>query len=123
MPHDDFGFLEGHFRVRHQRLRERLTGSDDWMTFEMQLWGQSVMGGAPFMDQMVGTLGGRELRGLTLRLHDPASDEWRLYWTDTWHTGQVGASLFGGRRPNVGDKLDHGLRALVRRQQSAGKTA
>ena len=102
MPHDDFRFLQGHFLVRHQRLKERLKGSDEWMTFEMQLWGQSVMGGAAFLDQMVGTLGGRELWGLTLRLHDPASDEWRLYWADTWHPG-LRPPLVGRFQDGVGE--------------------
>ncbi|MCH7717014.1 MAG: hypothetical protein IH876_12850 [Gemmatimonadetes bacterium] len=46
MPHDDFRFLDGHFLVRHKRLKDRLTASDEWTTFETQLWGQSVMEGA-----------------------------------------------------------------------------
>lgn len=102
MSADDFRFLEGHFLVRHQRLNERLTGSNEWTTFEMQLWGQPTMGGAAFLDQMVGTLGGREFWGLTLRLHDPATDEWHLYWADTWHPG-LRPPLVGRFREGVGE--------------------
>lgn len=94
MPHDDFRFLEGHFLVRHKRLKDRLTASDEWTTFETQLWGQSVMGGAAFLDQMVGTLGGREFWGLTLRLRDSASDEWSLYWAH-FSARQVMCAAFG----------------------------
>ncbi|MEN8144774.1 MAG: hypothetical protein ABFS14_07465 [Gemmatimonadota bacterium] len=87
MPLDDFDFLEGHFLVRHQRLKERLAGSDEWLTFDMKFWGQPIMGRAALLDQMGGRLGDRELWGLTLRLYDPDRDQWSLYWADTWQPG------------------------------------
>lgn len=87
MPADDFRFLSGHFRVLHRRLTERLVGSDEWMTFETELWGYPVMNGAAFVDEMRGERDGREFWGLTLRVFDPTSDEWSLYWSDTWHPG------------------------------------
>ena len=41
--------------------RDSAEGPSCKITFEMQLWCQPVMGGAAFLDQMVGTLDGREL--------------------------------------------------------------
>ncbi len=41
--------------------RDSAEGPSCKITFEMQLLGQPVMGGAAFLDQMVGTLDGREL--------------------------------------------------------------
>ncbi len=87
MPREDFRFLEGQMLVRHRRLTERLTGSDEWLKFEMQFWGQSVMEGAAFLDQMGGMLDGRKFWGMTLRLHDPGTDMWSLFWADTWQPG------------------------------------
>ncbi len=87
MSAHDFAFLDGHFRVRHRRLKDRLVGSEEWMDFETELWGTPLMGGAAFIDEMRGTVFEREFWGITLRLFDPASGQWSLYWADTWHPG------------------------------------
>ncbi len=85
MAAHDFAFLDGHFQVRHRRLKDRLVGSEEWMDFETELWGTPLMGGAAFIDEMRGTVFEREFWGITLRLFDPASGQWSLYWADTWH--------------------------------------
>ena len=117
MPSDDFRFLSGHFTVTHRRLTRRLVGSDEWTTFETELWGYPVMGGAAFVDEMYGTLAGKEFWGMTLRLHDPTSDEWSLYWADTWHPElcpPLKGSFCDGRGEFLGPQDEDGVPVLAR---------
>jgi len=102
MPADDFRFLSGHFKVIHRRLPQRLVGSDAWTTFETELWGYPVMGGAAFVDEMRGALADGEFWGLTLRVHDPSTDQWSLYWVDTWNP-QLCPPLTGSFNDGVGE--------------------
>src|SRR5579871_4749263 len=72
----DFDFLHGSWLISHRRLRERLTGCDEWDSFESTTRCRPILGGAGNMDE-------GELRGyhaITLRLHDPESGNWSLYW-------------------------------------------
>ena len=117
MTSDDFRFLSGHFKVTHRRLARRLAGSDDWHTFETELWGYPVMGGAAFVDEMYGKLADEEFWGLTLRLHDPKSDEWSLYWADTWHPGlcpPLRGSFIDGHGEFFGPQDEDGVPVLAR---------
>lgn len=117
MPSDDFRFLSGHFSVRHQRLAQRLAGSEDWTTFETELWGYPVMGGAAFVDEMYGGLPDGDFWGLTLRLHDPRTDEWSLYWADTWRPElcpPLKGSFRDGRGEFFGEQIENGVRILAR---------
>ena len=104
MPADDFRFLSGHFTVTHRRLAERLVGSTDWTTFQTELWGYPVMGGAGFVDEMRGQLPDGEFWGLTLRVHEPSTDRWSLYWVDTWNP-RLCPPLTGSFENGVGEFL------------------
>jgi hypothetical protein len=117
MPSDEFRFLCGHFKVAHRRLTQRLVGSNDWTTFETELWGYPVMGGAAFVDEMYGKMDDEEFWGLTLRLYDPTSDEWSLHWADTWHPGlcpPLRGSFGGGRGEFFGPQDEDGVSVLAR---------
>jgi|HubBroStandDraft_3_1064219.scaffolds.fasta_scaffold232040_2 hypothetical protein len=85
MSAQDFDFLHGSWRISHRYLRERLTGGDEWDTFESTMRCRPILGGAGNMDE-------GELRGyhaITVRLHDPESGLWSLYWM----TSRTGAAI------------------------------
>jgi hypothetical protein len=83
---DDFDFLIGEWRITNERLTERLKGSTDWETFPATSKVEKVMrapdgtyGGN--LDQMF--IPAKGFTGMTLRLYDPATQLWSIYWTDT----------------------------------------
>ncbi|WP_433649984.1 hypothetical protein ACQP2C_26175 [Micromonospora zamorensis] len=75
----DFDFLFGDWHVTNRRLRERLAGSDDWEVFAATSSCRPLFGGAANLDEI--ELPALGVRGLTLRLFDPARQQWRLHWT------------------------------------------
>jgi hypothetical protein len=84
----DFDFLQGEWIIHHRRLRERLTGSTEWLEFETPFVMQPILGGLGNIDQCR-TAGDPFFEGVSLRLFDLADGLWRIYWIDT-----TGARLF-----------------------------
>lgn len=98
MSAHDFDFLHGSWRVAHRYLRERLTGCYEWATFESRLRCWPILGGAGNMDE--GEL--REYHASTLRLYDPASEVWSLYWL-TSRSGTIEPPVAGRFAGPVGE--------------------
>ena len=84
----DFDFLEGEWIIHHRRLRERLTGSMEWLEFETPCVMQIILGGLGNIDQCR-TSGEPFFEGVSLRLFDLVDRLWRIYWIDS-----TGARLF-----------------------------
>lgn len=78
-----FDFLLGRWRVAHHQLAERLTGSTDWqMAHGIDIVRPAFLG--------LGNIGcfrrqvnGFPYEGVPLRLYDPRSALWSIYWLDT----------------------------------------
>ena len=64
---------------RDRRLKARLKGSNHWDEFETTGVARPIWGGIANLDEIVGDSPSGALRGLILRLFDPASRQWRLY--------------------------------------------
>lgn len=81
----DFDFLIGHrWRVRNRVLAERLAGSTDWREFEATLRdGMAIAGGLGNVDRFVAVRDGEPFEGNSLRLFDPKTQEWTIYWIDS----------------------------------------
>src|SRR5678809_1587564 len=80
----DFDFLVGKWKMYHRRLNKRLENCKDWTEFESADSNYKILSGTADMDvlsttQMPG-LDGKLFEGVTLRLFDPKSRLWRLYW-------------------------------------------
>lgn len=75
----DFDFCHGHWHVRNQRLTQRLVGSQDWETFEAIQQCRSILGGIGNLDEFSAGWGNGFL-GMTLRLFNPQSRQWSIYW-------------------------------------------
>ncbi len=90
----DFDFLIGTWSVRHRRLRERLKGSDDWEEFESTSTGRMVLGGLGNFDETSMERASGTVHGLTLRLYNPVSRQWSLYWSSSL-TGTLDIPMVG----------------------------
>ncbi|MGH2532792.1 MAG: hypothetical protein ACRDJW_10875 [Thermomicrobiales bacterium] len=79
----DFDFYIGTWTVHNRRLRERLKGSNDWEEFEGVSVARSILGGLGNADEITLDRASGVLHGTTLRLFDPSSRQWSLYWADS----------------------------------------
>lgn len=79
----DFDFLHGRWKIRNTRLVGRLQGSSQWQEFEAHQEVRPILNGMGNTDRFVCTFpDGKPLEGMTLRLFDPATRRWSIYWAD-----------------------------------------
>ena len=79
----DFDFLHGSWRIDNERLRSRLTGSEEWERFEAEGTCTPILGGMGNIDAFRPCGPGWEgFEAVALRLFDPAAERWSIYWAD-----------------------------------------
>ena len=80
----DFDFLfGGRWKIHNRRLKKRLQGCTDWESFEAWQEVRPVLGGLGNTDSFSCVFpDGKPLEGMTLRLFNPATRLWSLYWAD-----------------------------------------
>ncbi len=79
----DFDFFMGRWKVHHRRLKERLKGSDAWEEFNGTSVARHVLGGLGNMDEITLERPSGRAEGMTIRLYDPITRQWSLYWADS----------------------------------------
>ena len=109
----DFDFLFGRWRVRNRRLREPLSGSAEWYEFEAEYRALPLWNGKANLDEFLADAPNGRLEGLTLRIYDPQSGKWSLYWATSKH-GLITV-------PNVGAFGDDGIGEFFSNEQFAGR--
>jgi hypothetical protein len=77
--HHDFDFLMGRWSVRSRRLRERLAGCEEWIEFDATLVAWPLLDGYGNGDAFRANWGDG-LVGTTLRLFDPKTSRWSIWW-------------------------------------------
>lgn len=78
---DDFDFFLGTWDSHQRKLKQRLRGSDEWEEFHGVSVARKTLGGLGHMDEVMMETPGGSVIGLTLRLFDPQTRQWSIYWT------------------------------------------
>lgn len=91
---NDFDFLIGRWTSRQRRLRERLKGSQSWEEFEATLEVRKILGGLGNFDELTMHRESGMGCGVTLRLFNPETQQWSIYWADSSGNG-LGAPMVG----------------------------
>jgi hypothetical protein len=91
----EFDFLIGRWNIRHRRLREILKGSTSWDEFEGFAVDRKILGGLGSISEVTLQLASGPLHGMTVRLFDPRTRQWRIYWT-TGPDGVFTTPMIGG---------------------------
>ena len=119
-PHDgqhDFDFEAGSWKIHLKKLLHPLSGSQEWVEFDGTTFTQPVWDGRAWIEQFEtnGAIG--HIEGLTLRLYNPQSHQWRLYWA-TSKSGILEQPAIGGFKDGRGEFIDqepfNGRAILVR---------
>ena len=99
----DFDFLHGEWHVHNRRRRRPLCGSDDWYEFEGVSTDHPLWDGRANIEEYRATLpDGTPLRGLALRLYEPATGRWTIHWSNAV-TRTLDAPMIGVFRDGVGE--------------------
>jgi hypothetical protein len=103
----DFDFLHGTWAIHNRRLRRPLSGSAEWYEFAGRSVERPLWGGQGNLEEYEGTLpDGSRLRGLALRLYDPAARRWTIHWA-TAANGRLDPPMTGTFRDGVGVFYSH----------------
>ena len=97
----DFDFFIGKWRIKNRKLRSRLSGCEDWIEFEATQTNYKALLGLANMDHFYATLNGKPFEGMTIRLFDPKTRLWSIYWSDS-NTGQLDEPVVGSFEKNIG---------------------
>ena len=114
----DFDFELGNWKMRVKRLLHPLTGSHGWVTFSADSFTRKVWGGRAQLEQFEGDAASGHLEGMTLRLFDPQSHEWRLYWATSkdgsLSVPEIGQFTQNGRGEFYAQDFYQGRAVLIR---------
>ena len=80
----DFDFLEGKWIVHNRKLKSRLTDCQEWITFDAETETNIILQGIGNRDCfIVNTPYGKPYEAIALRLFNPATMLWSIYWADS----------------------------------------
>jgi hypothetical protein len=88
----DFDFLVGGWKIRNRKLKESLAGCDEWDEFDATQNLHQILHGSGNFDIFTTEIDGKPFEGFTLRLFDPETRLWTIYWADS-----NGVRLDGGK--------------------------
>ena len=81
----DFDFEIGRWSVQSRRLKEVLQQSAAWEDFEGTSVARKVLGGLGMIDEITNQRAAGPTQGMTVRLFDPQSQQWSVYFADSVH--------------------------------------
>ena len=77
----DFDFELGTWKIHLKRLDHRLVGSTNWVEFDGTSVTRKVWNGRSQIEEFeTDSPAGGHIEGMTLRLYDPDTHQWSLYW-------------------------------------------
>ena len=79
----DFDFEFGTWKAHLKRLVKPLTGSTTWIEMDGTIKCRKIWGGKANLDEFEVQGSGGSIEGLTLRLYNPQSRQWSLYWINS----------------------------------------
>jgi hypothetical protein len=97
----DFDFLFGRWRNENQRLVKRLQSCNEWERFTALGQARPILGGLGNTDDFVPEDWRPGFLAMTLRLFDPETQQWSLYWMSN-QTGRLEPPVVGGFKNGVG---------------------
>jgi hypothetical protein len=114
----DFDVLLGSWKIHNRFLKGRLQGSKEWIEFTGRSEVRPLLNGLGNLDRFIATRDGQALEGMHLRVLNPATREWSLYWADMSKPGVFHPPLVGrfqdGRGEFFGEDEVHGRKVLSR---------
>jgi hypothetical protein len=119
-PHapKDFDFIIGNWVVKHQRLRDLFTGSNEWEAFDGFSSTSKILGGFGNLEDNLLKYPAGDARAVALRSYNVDTQEWSIWWLDGRSPSSLDTPVRGAFENGIGtflatDKLD-GVPIVVR---------
>ncbi|CAN5457466.1 hypothetical protein BH09BAC3_BH09BAC3_15330 [soil metagenome] len=122
---NDFDFYEGKWSLHNRKLKSRLTNCAEWIEFQSTQQMYRVLKGIGNVDNFLATFDGKPFEGMTVRLFNPKTKLWSLYWADS-NGGKFDPPVVGSFEQGVGhfftkDVLDNKKIVVVFRWDARDK--
>ena len=91
---NDFDFFIGKWKVKNRKLKTRLNDSNEWIEFDATNEDYSALHGLGNMDHFKTSFNEIPFEGLTVRLFNPVTKLWSIYWADS-NTGVLDVPQVG----------------------------
>jgi hypothetical protein len=101
----DFDFVFGEWKAHHRKLRDPLDPAcTDWVEFDSRSVFEPILGGLGNVDRIwfEDTPAVPAFEGFTLRLFDPETRLWRIWWSSTRQPGRLELPLEGAFADGLG---------------------
>jgi hypothetical protein len=98
----DFDFLLGRWTVRHRRLKHRLAHSNEWETFSGTCESRSILDGQASIDENIIEAPAGTYRAATMRVFDPATKTWAIWWFDSRQPHELDPPVVGAFTDGLG---------------------
>jgi hypothetical protein len=97
----DFDFLFGTWTTQNSFLKQRLVGCTEWITFCATMTAYPILGGLGNMDDFIAPDWRANFIGMTLRLFNPATEQWSIYWMSNT-SGTLEPPVMGSFKDGIG---------------------
>jgi hypothetical protein len=101
----DFDFEIGSWNIHLSRLQDRLAGSTTWVDFDGTSVTRKVWNGRANLEEFETDSSQGHIEGLTLRLYNPQSHQWSIYWANG-KDGILAQPMIGEFRNGRGEFFD-----------------
>ena len=78
----DFDWMFGSWKASLRKLEKPLSGATKWIEYEGTQESRPLLGGLANVDEFVVENDTMHVKGLTLRLYNPETREWSIYWAN-----------------------------------------
>jgi hypothetical protein len=96
----DFDFFKGKWQLRNRKLKSRLNNCTEWTEFESTQEMYTVLNGIGNIDNFLATFDGQPFEGMTVRLFNPKTKLWSIYWADS-NVGKLDPPVVGSFENDV----------------------
>jgi hypothetical protein len=79
----DFDFFEGKWDLKNKKLKSKLNGCKEWIEFHSTQEMYKTLNGIGNVDNFLATFDGEPFEGMTVRLFNPKTKLWSIYWADS----------------------------------------
>ncbi len=98
---NDFDFLIGKWKIKNRKLKTRLNNCNEWVEFEAVGEMCKILNGVGNIDNFITTFDGKPFEGMSLRLFNPKTKLWKIYWADS-NMGVLDIPVVGSFENNLG---------------------
>lgn len=98
---NDFDFYIGKWNIHNRKLKTRLNNCTEWIEFEATGEMHKILNGIGNTDNFLTSFDGKPFEGMTIRLFNPVTKLWSIYWADS-NVGVLDPPVIGSFENNIG---------------------